>query len=131
MAAVAKARKPELISPPKEAIFTYGDLGEDVAAGDQLVKNAQNRWVRAPITANEAQGMAPKDGRNGELSFDILKVGKMDGFLNLTPGDPLYPSGATPGGLDTTAKTVATTPPVPYPARVRADSPSAVFVNYV
>lgn len=68
-------------------------------------------------------------GGVANISDDV----EMDGWSGLTRGDPLYPSGSTAGGIDTTAPTfysAATSPAVAVPARARMWALSATRIRF-
>lgn len=57
----------------------------------------------AAAGATEVDGIALQDGYAGQRGFSVGIQGEMDGFVSLTPGTALYPSGSVAGGIDTTA----------------------------
>lgn len=85
----------------------------------------------AATTALYADGIALKDAvAGGTVSVGVQ--GEMDGFTGMTPGTPLYPSGATAGGLDTTAPTeFATTPAAKARAQVKAVTATRIRYSFV
>lgn len=140
MAAVTKV-KARNCTPVGYEVNDVCVLSEAVTAGDLLVftgaiTNGMPVMSKAPTTVTEAHGIATKDGFAGQQGFDFGIQGEMDGFANLTPGAPLYPSGSVAGGIDTTAPTyytAATTPAVNVPAtpRIRAISASRIRFSFV
>lgn len=128
MAAVAKTSK---IRPATRVGFAVNDKGQAksaIAAGDLVVITAdvpsrayETVYDKAPITGiAEAHGIALKPAVAGGL-VEVGLLGEMDGFSGLTPGAPLYPSTATPGGIDTTA--IAGAP-------VRARAVTSTLIRY-
>lgn len=107
-------------TPPGYEVNDRGKLTEQVSRGDQL-KNGASGWSKLAAGATEADGIALSDGYASE-TIDIGIHGEMDGFSGLTPGQPLYPSAAVAGGLDTTAAGVI---------RVKAASTTRIRYNYV
>jgi hypothetical protein len=107
---------------------------EDLVAGNLLVLGASG-WSKTPTNTVEPHGICLKDCPSG-FTPDVGIQGEMDGFSGLTPGAPLYPSGSTAGGIDTTATTfynAATTPAVAVPAsaRIRAVSTTRIRFNFI
>ncbi|HYP18611.1 MAG TPA: hypothetical protein VEY08_00950 [Chloroflexia bacterium] len=124
---VVKAR---YVTPVNYEVIDKCVLSEAVVAGDQLVftgtvTNGLPVMSKAPTAGiTEAHGMAIKDGYAAQEGFEVLIQGEMDGFSGLTPGNPIYPSTATAGKLDTTAIASAT-------VRVRAIRATRIRVSYV
>lgn len=134
MAAVTRV-KARPCSPAGYEVNDKGTLTEAVVAGDLLVNGASG-WSKAPTGTTLAHGIALKDGYAGQAGFDIGIQGEMDGFSGMTPGAALYPSGATAGGLDTTAavwSSAATTPAVSVAVQpqIRAASATRIRYNFV
>lgn len=83
-------------------------LSVDVVAGDLLeatgaMSGGLPIMAKAAAGALDVDGIALQDGYAGQAGFSMGLHGEMDGFSGLTPGTPLYPSGAVAGGIDTTA----------------------------
>jgi len=134
MAAVTRV-KARPVTPVGYEFNDTGTLTEAVTAGDLLTLGASG-WSKAATSAVNAHGIALQDGFAGQTNFPVGIQGEMDGFSGMTPGTALYPSGATAGGLDTTATTfysAATTPAVAVPAQpnVRAVSATRIRFNFV
>jgi hypothetical protein len=113
MAAVTRV-KARPVTPVGYEVVDRCVLSEDVTAGDLLkytgaTTNGQPVMSKAPTAGiTEADGIALQNGYSGQAGFDVGIQGEMDGFSGLTPGNPLYPSTATAGSIDTTAIAGAT-----------------------
>ena len=134
MAAVTRV-KARPCAPAGYEVNDKGVAVEAWVAGDLLVNGASG-WSKAPTGTKIAHGIGLQDAYAGQANCSIGIQGEMDGFSGLTPGDPLYPSGSTAGGLDTTAVTwygVATTPAVAVPVQpqVRAATATRIRYNFV
>lgn len=108
-------------TPVGYEVVDKGTATESMVAGD-LVKNGASGWGKCPAGATEADGIALKNYYAGQQGCDFGIHGEMDGFSGLTPGTPLYPSGATAGGLDTTAAGLI---------RVKAVTSTRIRYNFV
>lgn len=114
MVAVAKTGIPSLttLAPPPANQIAGLVAGEALAAGDAVyIKAADNKvWKATGAAATEAAivpGFAWMAADVGEAVTIVFGVVFRYG-AGLTPGIPLYLSGATPGGLDTAASTGGT-----------------------
>lgn len=122
--------KPLLVSPPGYEVVDVGTATEAISRG-MLVRQTAAGWSKAPAGATDASGVALQDYYLGQGGCDFLVQGEMDGYSGLTPGDPLYPSATVAGNIQTEVLTVATTPPVPVTARMRAATASRIRFNFV
>jgi hypothetical protein len=127
MAAINRV-KARPASPGGYEVNDSGTYTEAVVAGDQLIingvsANGQKTWGKAGLAVKEGHGIALLDGYLGGVA-DVGIQGEMDGYSGLTPGQDLYPSTATAGGIDTTAVAAAT-------VRVRAVSDTRIRYSYV
>jgi hypothetical protein len=105
----------------KVALAT-GDLV--IISPDTPPRGYETVFDKAPITGiTEAMGVVLMPAVAGG-DVEVAIQGEMDGFTGLTPGTPLYPSTATPGGIDTTAIAGA-------PVRMRAVTPTLVRFSFV
>lgn len=134
MAAVTRV-KGRPCTPVGYEVVDKGKVTEAVTAGDLLVNGAAG-WSKAAAGAINAHGIALQDYYANQEGCSIGIQGEMDGFSGLTPGAPLYPSGAVAGGLDTTAPvyyTAATTPAVNVPAQpnIRAATASRIRYSFI
>lgn len=108
-----------------------------ITAGDLLILTAdapsngfEKVWDKTAAAGTDIMGIALMDAAAGAI-VSVGIQGEMDGFSGMTPGVPLYNSGSVAGGLDTTAQTIATTPVVPYPTRVRAITATRIRYSFV
>lgn len=122
MAAVVRT-KGRPVTPVGYEFNDKGVCAETWDTGDQLINSAAG-WVKAPVDALEAHGIALNPATAGDRGCDIGLHGEMDGFSGLVPGAPLYPSTTVAGGLNTTAVVGAT-------IRVRAATATRIRYSYV
>jgi hypothetical protein len=132
MAAVTRV-KARPVTPAGYEVVDKGIAVEAWVAGDLLVNGASG-WSKAPTGTLLAHGIALQDAYAGQGGCSIGLHGEMDGFSGLTPGDPLYPSGAVAGGLDTTAavwSAAATTPAVSVGVQPQIRAATATRIRYL
>lgn len=103
MAAV-NADAPRFVSPAGYEVFDKVELSGDVEAGETLkytgaMSNGQAVVQKCPA-GSAPDGIAVKDGYDGQRGFDMAVQGEIDGYSGLTPGAQLYQSGASAGALD-------------------------------
>jgi hypothetical protein len=108
-------------TPVGYEVVDVGTVTEAVVAGD-LLKNTVNGWTKLAAEAVEADGIALQDYYAGQGGCSIGIHGEIDGFSGMTPGTPLYPSGAVAGGIDTTAAGVI---------RMKATTASRIRYSFV
>lgn len=131
MSAVTRV-KAHPVTPVGYEVVDKGLLTGDVVAGDLLTLGAGG-WSKAATSVKNAHGIALMDGYAGQGGFSVGIQGEMDGFSGMTPGTPLYPSGSTAGGIDTTAPvfyTVATDPVADVPAQADIRAVTATRIRY-
>lgn len=135
MAAVTRVKARPCTPVGYEVVEKSATLTEAVVAGDLLTLGASG-WSKAATSTVNAHGIALQDGYAGQKDASVGIQGEMDGFSGMTPGAPLYPSGTTAGGIDTTAPTsysAATTPAVAVPAApdIRAVTASRIRYRFI
>jgi len=124
-----------VVTPPGEGRVRKGVAAEDLLRGQLLVQDNTGYSV-APTNTIVAHGICLKDAVAGQENVDVGVQGEMDGYVGLTEGAPLYPSGTTAGAIDDSAPTyyaAATTPAVavPAPANIRAISDTRISFSFV
>ena len=125
------------VSPPGYEVNDKGQAAVDLTAGQLLIitnatPNAgfEKVWDKATTSTTTAHGIALMDAKAGGI-VSVGIQGEMDGFSGMTPGAPIFPSGSTAGGLDTTAPTAfATTPAVTATPDVRAISATRIRYRF-
>lgn len=127
MAAISRV-KAIPVTPVAYEVNDKGQAKVALVPGDLLVmtNDAPTRsghevvWTLAPTSTLHAQGICLVAAAAG-ATVDVGIQGEMDGYENLVPGTPLYPSASVAGGIDTAAATeFATTPAVKADADIRA-----------
>lgn len=134
--AVITRVKARSVSPPGYEVNDKGQAKVALVAGDLLIMTAdtpsaghERVWDKAETGTTEAHGIALMDCAAGRTA-DVGIMGEMDGWSGMVPGTALYPSGTTAAALDDTARTIATTPAVPLPVRIRAVTPTRIRYNF-
>jgi hypothetical protein len=125
------------VSPPGYEVNDKGQAAVAITKGQLLIiatttPNAgfEKVWALATTATTTAHGIALMDAAAGGV-VSVGIQGEMDGYTGLTPGAPLFPSGAVAGGIDTTAPTAfATTPAVTASPNVRAVTPTRIRYNF-
>lgn len=127
MAAVQKASRIRLISPPGYQVVDRGYANEDFEAGDLILisstapPSTEYDFSVDLATGTAFHGVVLKDCLEGGL-VEFVKIGELSGYTGLTPGMPLTVVG---GVLDTTA------PGAGVVAQVRARNAHSIYVNVV
>lgn len=115
MAAVTKNGTPSLASlTPAHENTLAAIAGEDISAGDALYVFGVSTQYDQPIVkkakaANGVSWWALRDAKSG-FACDCVRNVRMKYGSSLTPGNVLYASGTTAGGLDTAAANAANEP---------------------
>lgn len=142
MAAVTRATKCRPVSPPAYEVNDKGQAATALVAGDLLIitnttpgNGYEKVWAVATTGTTDPHGIALMDAKAGGI-VSVGIQGEMEWGSGMTPGDPLYPSGATAGAIDTTAPTfysAGTTPAVAVPSqpRIRAVTATRIRYNFV
>jgi hypothetical protein len=130
MAAVSVPVKNRPVTPTGYEVNDHTTAGlplkQDVVRGN-LLKLHSDGWYLLDASseaAGEIDGIALKDGYNGQDGFDVGVQGEMDGFADLVPGDALYPSASVDGGIDTSKPSGAI-------ARIKAVRTTRIRYNFV
>ncbi|HEY0006927.1 MAG TPA: hypothetical protein VGB17_19260 [Pyrinomonadaceae bacterium] len=128
MAAVTRV-KARPCTPVGYEVVDRVELAEDVVAGDLLVftgamSEGQAVMEKAGTSEIEPDAIALQDEFAGKRGYSVGIQGEMDGFSGMTPKTPLYPSGSTAGGLDTTAPEGAV-------IRIKAVTATRIRYNFV
>lgn len=129
MAAITRV-KARPVSPPG---FEYQNIAAQakvaLVAGDLVQIASDTPGLGYPFvvekltTANAKTGVKKYVAITDAKASSVANIGdelEMDGWSGMTPGNPVYPSGSTAGGLDTTAPTNSITETVDADAGVVA-----------
>lgn len=88
-------------------------------------------WDLATTSTLYADGICLQDVAAGG-TIDVGLHGEMDGYADLTPGTPLYPSASSAGELDTTApEEFGTTPSSKANFQIKAVRSTRIRFNFV
>lgn len=124
--------KPKLVSPTGYEVVDVGTANEIILSGQLAIRNATG-WSKCPTTNNEAHAVALKDYAAGQGGCDFLVQGEMDGYDmtgGIVPGTDIYPSASVAGGLQSDLRSIATTPVVPLPVKIRAVTATRLRFNF-
>jgi hypothetical protein len=134
--AVMTRVKARPVPPVGYEVNDKGQAKVSIVAGDLLIMTAdapsngyERVWDKAATGTAEAHGIALMDAVAGQI-VSVGIHGEMDGWTGLVPGTALYPSGTTAAALDDTARTIATTPAVPLPVRIRATTTTRIRYGF-
>lgn len=125
-------KKPKWVGPVGYEVIDVGTATEAIASGQLVVRGASG-WSKCPTNVTEAHAVAMKDYAAGQGGCDFLVQGEMDGYDaagGITPGADIFPSASVAGGLQTDARTIATTPTVSYPVKIRAVTATRLRFNF-
>lgn len=145
MAAVSPVTRAEDITPAGHEYNMKAIASVAVVAGDLLKFDPAGTGripsvILCPVNSVAVDGVdaiALHDAAAGQM-VSISQEGEITGFTGLTPGTPLYRSGAVAGGIDDTAITTSVTDsdgvhttPIPAPVQMRVITPTTIRYRFL